>query len=416
MLNKSRIFLLFSFFMLMSDLMAQNNTNSPYTRYGYGELVDANSAEIRSMGGVAMGYRNPLAINPVNPASYSVVDSVSFMFDFGLSGLISRFSSPTEKSTAVNSNLEYINMQFPINKWLGVSAGVLPYSFSGYNFFKSDSVLINNHTSTPDKAYYTRTYAGSGGINQVYTGFGMKLFNHVSLGMNLYYMFGNINNSRSIVYSNSGFNASTQINAITISSFRARYGLQAFHTFNKKHDVTLGLIYEGKAPLGGNFTQYNYGVPSDTINFSKDFEVPQTIGAGLFYTFDNKFSVGLDYSMQQWGDALFFSSTDSLSNKSKLALGFEYIPDARGRKFYQRMKYRAGINLHDPYYKLPGVSNVKNFGISFGVGLPLRTSNTMVNASVEYGKSGDKSLFREDYFKFTLNAVFNENWFFKRKL
>ena len=407
---------MFSFFTMMSNLLAQNNTNSPYTRYGYGELIDVYSSEQRSMGGVGMAYRNSLAINPVNPASYSVVDSVSFMFDLGLSGLVSRFSSPTQSSNAINSNLEYISMQLPINKWLGVSAGVLPYSFSGYNFFKSDSIQINNHTSIPDKAYYTRSYAGSGGVNQVYTGFGMKLFNHISLGMNLYYMFGNINNSRSIVFNNSSFNSSTQINAISISSFRARYGLQAFHTFNKKHDVTLGLIFEGKAPLGGNFTQYNYGVPSDTINFTKDFEVPQTLGAGLFYTFDNKFSVGLDYSMQQWGDALYFSRTDSLSNKSKLALGFEYIPDARGRRFYERVKYRAGINIHDPYYKLPGVSNVKNFGITFGVGLPLRTSNTMVNASVEYGKSGDKSLFREDYFKFTLNAVFNENWFFKRKL
>jgi len=80
------------------------------------------------------------------------------------------------------------------------------------------------------------------------------------------------------------------------------------------------------------------------------------------------------------------------------------------------MRYRAGINLQESYFKVDGQVPPKNFGISFGVGLPLRTTNTMLNASFEYGKVGDKTLLRQDYFKFTFNVVFNENWFFKRKL
>ena len=84
-------------------LVGQNNTNSPYTRFGYGELIDANSGEQRAMGGIGIGSRNSSSINAMNPASYSAVDSMTFMFDFGVSGLISRFSDPTGKNSIFNS-------------------------------------------------------------------------------------------------------------------------------------------------------------------------------------------------------------------------------------------------------------------------------------------------------------------------
>jgi hypothetical protein len=416
MFNKKIPILLVVLFIFVQLSVAQNNTNSPYTRFGYGELIEANSGEQRAMGGIGIGSRNNSSINAMNPASYSAVDSMTFMFDFGMTGLLSRFSDPTGSTTKFNSNLEYLNMQFPVNKWLGFSAGLLPYSFSGYNFSNIDSIQVENNTSTPDTEYYSSLYSGTGGISQVYAGLGAKLFNHISLGVNAYYMFGDVINNRSITYSNEDFNSSTQQNAISVKNFRFRYGLQFFNTFAKKHAVTLGFIYENKAPLNGKFIQTHFAVPADTIVWDKDFQLPLTFGVGLNYIFDNKLTLGVDYSLQQWGDALFFGRTDSLINRTKLAIGAEYIPNPRGNKYLDRVRYRAGLNLHDPYYKLNGSAPVKNFGISFGVGLPLKTSNTMINAAIEYGKVGDKSLFREDYFKFTLNATFNESWFFKRKL
>ena len=70
--------LLFAVVLVMSGsmMLAQNNTNSPYTRFGYGEIVDSYTAEQRAMGGVAIAGRNPLSINTVNPASYTSVDSM----------------------------------------------------------------------------------------------------------------------------------------------------------------------------------------------------------------------------------------------------------------------------------------------------------------------------------------------------
>jgi len=73
MFNKN--VLVVALLIVAGNLIAQNNTNSPYTRFGYGEVIDTYTAEQRAMGGIAIAGRNPLAINTVNPASFTAVDS-----------------------------------------------------------------------------------------------------------------------------------------------------------------------------------------------------------------------------------------------------------------------------------------------------------------------------------------------------
>lgn len=418
--NKSFLFLI-SFFVFTQLVVSQNNTNSPYTRFGYGELVDNSSAEQRSMGGVAIGVRSNQTINTFNPASYSAVDSMTFMFDLGFSALYSRFTDPTTGKSTLTANLEYISMQFPLAKWLGFSAGLLPYSFLGYNFSSSDSVPLQTNSGTPNYVKYTKSFLGSGGFSQVFAGLSGNFFKHISLGMNAYYLFGTMYNDRYLSFTNTADNTSTlQYNNITAGSLRFRYGLQLYNTFAKKHDITLGFIYEPKIKLNGSFSQVTSGVLTDTLPGSSDFQLPEMMGGGLHYTYNNQFSLGIDYFTQKWGEATFFGKTDSLSNRSKISIGGEYIPNPTGRNFSDHVKYRAGFYISDAYYKLNGLQAPKNFGISVGVGLPLfnKATNTitMLNTSLEYGKIGSSSLLREDYLKLTVNLVFNEHWFFKRKL
>lgn len=421
---KNKLFLLvLSSFLFIQLSKSQNNTNSPYTRFGYGDISDTNNGEQRAMGGVSIGSRSNSSINTVNPASYSRVDSMTFMFDVGSSALISRFTQPGSKVTKVNANLEYITMQFPLAKWMGFSAGVLPYSFSGYDFFKNDTI----NTTAFDSIRTNKSFIGNGGFTQVYTGISAKLFNHLSLGINAYYMFGSVNNLRSLSFSsmtsnpiNSSYYSSTsQSNSIRANNFRFRFGAQYFNTFNKKHDFTLGVIFEPKKALNGNFAQTTYSAGDTIYNNIYGFELPTVYGIGINYTYDKKISIGIDYSMQEWKNAKFFGKTDSLNNRSKLAVGLEYQPNPSGRLFSDRIRYRAGFNVRDSYYKVDGVTQPKNYSVTCGVGLPLynRANNaiSMLNASFEYGKIGSDIL-SEDYYKFTLNITFNEHWFLKHKL
>ncbi len=401
----------------LQSAFSQNNTNSPYTRFGYGDVTEATPTELRGMGGTSIANNSKSTINPVNPASYSGVDSMTFMFDIGAGLRYSRFSDLNTTAGTMNANLEYITMRFPLAKSLGFSAGLLPYSFVGYAFSLSDSISMPVAPSeTPRKIGFTQSYLGSGGFYQVYTGLGYKMFNHVALGVNAYYLFGNANNYRS-VYVSSASASTTYNNQITASDFRLRYGLQFFNTFNKKHDVSLGFIFENKTKLNGNF----YNVENDTtILTDNKFELPMTLGVGFNYRYNNKLTIGMGYKLQSWKDADFFSKKDSLVNASTFSIGAEYIPNPLGRKKTDRFKYRIGLNTSNPYYKIGTQTLPNNFGISLGVGIPMRDnfSNRVsyVNAALEYGKMGSNSTLREDYLKLTFSAMLDEVWFFKRKL
>jgi hypothetical protein len=399
--------LLFSIFVASQLIIGQNNTNSPYTRFGYGELNDNIAGNQRGMGGVSMGVRNSYTINTFNPASYSAVDSMTFMFDMGAAGLISKFTDNTGTNIKNNANLEYITMQFPLTKWLGFSAGVQPYSFMGYGFKSSRVLKIDTIDSFTAKTYHN----GLGGFNQVYTGLSAKFLNHISVGLNAYYLYGSINNNKSLVFNFPG-DSTIETNSIKAHNFRLRYGVQLYNTFAEKHDVTLGLIYEPKTALKGSF-QSTF---KDSISNTNGFDIPSLYGLGLYYSFDKKLSTGIDYTLQNWKNVQYFGSTGTLNNRSKIAWGAEYQPNYRGRKYYERVRYRVGCNVSDSYVLVGNQSLPKNLGASIGFGLPLRNSATLLNTSFEYGKIGDTNILREDFYKLTFNIVFNEHWFFKRKL
>lgn len=419
MYKNKPLLLVFASLIFFQFANSQNNTNSPYTRFGYGDISDTNNGEQRAMGGVAIGSRSNASINTINPASYSSVDSMTFMFDLGSAALLSHFKNDNGSTNKFNANLEYITMQFPLSKHIGFSAGLLPYSFLGYDFYSSDTLLMKS-TGVPDTIPLTRSFSGSGGFSQVYMGISAKLFNHISLGVNAYYMYGTINNYRDLSFSSTSYASTTQVNAIKANNFRYRFGAQFFNTFNKIHDVTLGVIYEPKKALNGSFAQTTYST-GDTISSNVNgFDLPETYGVGFNYCYNKRLSIGVDYSMQAWKNARFFGKTDSLNNRSKLAVGLEYQPNPMGRNYSDRIRYRAGFNISDSYYKVVGITPPKNYSITCGIGLPLFNKDTkaisMLNASIEYGKLGGVSSLREDYFKFNLNIVFNEHWFFKRKL
>lgn len=414
---KNKTFILgFVLLIITQFSFSQNNTNSPYTRFGYGDISDSNSGEQRAMGGLSLGARPKYGINTVNPASYSVVDSMTFMFDVGVSALVSRFSDAKVSSQKMNANLEYISMQFPLWKNIGFSAGLLPYSFSGYSFSTTSHLPLATY---PDTVKTTQNFYGNGGVNQVYSGLSINLFDHLSLGLNAYYMFGSSINSRELRFGRDDFYRSYQIDSIVVNSFRFRYGLQYYNTFGKKHFFSLGAIYEMKQKFNAEFSESTGSVDQERTPYmvvNKEFEMPEMFGVGIQYTYDNHLTLGFDYTLQKWADAKYLGVTDTLNNRSKIVFGAEYLPNLKSRKYLDQIRYRAGINLSEPYYKIDGKTQPKNFGITFGIGLPLKNSATVLNATVEYGKIGNPGLLREDYFKFTLNATFNENWFFKRKL
>lgn len=56
---------------LTTGFFASAQSNSPYSRYGLGDLFPQNNVTTRGMGGITAGYSDPYSINFNNPASYA---------------------------------------------------------------------------------------------------------------------------------------------------------------------------------------------------------------------------------------------------------------------------------------------------------------------------------------------------------
>ena len=134
---KRRLFtgLLLGAFSLVT--MAQvSSTLSPYSQFGLGVLSDQSQGFNRGMGGLAVGLRNGKIVNMQNPASYSAVDSLTMIFDAGVSGQITNFKEGGKSVNAKTGSLDYAVASFRLLKHVGLSAGIVPFSTIGLRLFR----------------------------------------------------------------------------------------------------------------------------------------------------------------------------------------------------------------------------------------------------------------------------------------
>ena len=385
--------------------LAQNNTSSPFSRYGYGDLNDNVPGAYRALGGIGTGMRSNKVIDPSQPASYTACDSLTFMFDIAASGMWDRYVDASGVHDKGNGNLEYVTIQVPLWKqWIAASVGVMPYSSVGYQFTVKDSINSDYH--------YTSTYQGNGGFTEVYGGLSFNIMNWFALGANVYYMFGTLTNARALTFTE-GLKATSQYRSITVSDVRLRYGAQFFHTFEHS-SFTLGAIFENKSQLNGT-SIFMESVTADTIRNDSSLmsDLPMIWGVGASYSYDGRFTLGVDYTMYCWQDARYMGTLGAYRNRGKLSVGFQYMHNPMGRKYIDHMPWRIGFSLADPYAKtVPG----KDICVSIGTAFPLHNVGSVINTTVEYGHRGTAGSLHENYIRFTLNASISENWFFKRRL
>ena len=398
-----RLFLTYLLACLTLAVGAQNMTSSPYSRFAYGDLGDDTPNTFRGMGGVGIGMRSDKAINPQQPASFTGCDSTTFMFDLAGSVMWTTYADATGRRNKANGNLEYITLQFPIYKrYIGFSAGVMPFSSVGYNFQLTDSINSDYH--------YTAAYAGEGGITQVYGGLGFNIMDWFAVGANVYYMFGEVSNYRLLTFSESNMQDVAMYSTLKVSSVRTRVGAQLFHSFADQHAFTVGAIWEPQLKLHGDYTVIESNWLDTVQNSGAAMQVPMQWGVGASYTWQQRLTVAFDYTWQGWGNVRTYS-TQTLRSRAIYAVGVEYRHNPIGRNYAERMCWRVGAKLTDPYQQNV---NGKEMKFSIGIGFPLRNAGTVFNATVEYGHRG--AMLKEDYLKLTINAAINETWFFKRKL
>ena len=398
--------------------VAQNNTNSPYTRYGYGQLAEPGSGNSRAMGGIAYGLRDKYQTNFANPASYTAVDSLTFLFDGGISLQTVNFSDGRLKQNAKNSSFDYITMQFRASKWAAVSLGLQPYSNVGYSLGTSEE-------ETDDAPSNAVVYSGEGGLHQLYLGTGFKILKNLSVGANISYLWGDITRSRTQSIGVSSAYASTTTNYTSLSSYKLDFGAQYTFLWNKKHALTLGAVFSPGHDLSvgddyvvdylGNSTDGYTTTTRDTV---ATYGIPTTLGFGATYVYDSRLTVGADFMLQQWDDVAYMSNKNAFCNRTRISVGAEFMPNPMSRNYLGAVKYRLGAFYSQPYYKIDGERAATEYGLTAGFGLPIPRTRSVLSLSAQYVRTDGKNakFLDENTLRICVGVTFNERWFFKRKV
>lgn len=407
----------------------QNGVNSPLTRYGFGQLADQNLGGNKAMGGIGIGLRNNTQINVTNPASYTAVDTLTFLFEAGISLQNANFSDGTTKLNAKNSSFDYLAMQFRLFKNMGMTIGFLPYSNVGYSF--SSTKGLEAESIWDDPVTVTHSYTGNGGLHQAFMGIGYKVLPNLSVGANLSYLFGNFSHKVSASFSDANIYPLARTYYAEISDIKLDFGAQYTMIFNPKNIVTLGATYS----LGQDLHAINSYISNQKLNGSsviadsvqhinKAFQLPHSFGAGITYMYNNKLIVGADFLLQKFGDTRFFGKEGELADRMKYAVGMQYHPDPMSNNFFKLIKYSVGAHYSKPYVKVNGQEAAHEYGVGAGITFPIaslwgwRTQHSIISITGEWIKIDPKvkGVLTENYLRLSIGLTFNERWFMKQKI
>lgn len=416
------------------QINAQQGTFSPYSFYGIGTLKFKGTVENKSMGGLSI-YTDSIHVNLRNPASLvgpnlKAFNEESRPVKFSVAGSVNSVNleanSGTFKTNA--ATFDYLTLSFPVGKF-GIGFGILPFTSVGYKLESFDDDLIINR------------YQGEGGLNKTFLGLGYQLTKDLNVGINVSYNFGNVKNSViEFVYdaeNNPVQYQSRENNRSDLSGLNFNLGLSYKKMINEKFELVTGLTYAPESTLKSNnirsfstivIGQSGQEFEINTIDAdlgannleSTDLTLPSRVSFGAGLGQPRIWFVGAEYTFQntkKFSNPIFSVDNTTFVNASNIALGGFFIPDYNSfSSYWKRATYRAGLHFENTGLEINN-ETIKEFGISFGVGLPVGNMFSNANLGFEIGKRGttNQNLVQENFFNLNISLSLNDRWFQKRK-
>lgn len=426
---------------ISSSAFAQQGTASPYSFYGIGSLKFKGTVENRSMGGIGV-YLDSIHLNLRNPASYVGKNVEAYPYDgesrpvkFAIAGTTSNVTLKGNSGEADgnSSTFDYIALSVPIGKF-GFGFGLMPYTSVGYKLddFNNNDDIINR-------------FRGEGGVNRVYAGFGYQISNKLSAGVDFNYNFGNIQNSAiEFAYTQEGDLVELQTREDSrsdLSGLNVNFGLAYKTKISENLELSATATFAPESKLTsdnsraistievtttGTETVLNtVEVDLDGQNLKKtDLTLPSRWSFGTGIGEAKSWFVGAEYTLQNtsnFSNPFYTNDVSSFENASQFSLGGFYIPDFDAfNGYFKRVVYRAGINFANTGLVVKNES-IKEFGISFGLGLPVgqrsRDPFSNLNLGLEIGKRGttNNNLIQENFINFNVSLSLNSRWFRQKK-
>lgn len=407
--------------------MAQEN--SPYSRFGLGDVLPGQNIVNRAMGGISATYYDPVTVNFTNPASYARLKYTTFDVGVDYTGRTLKTTDPVRSLTSGYIVPSYIQIGFPLAKkgnW-GMNLGLRPVTRISYQLQQNERLPGIDSAQT--------SYIGDGGMYQTYvgTGFGSK---HLTAGINFGYAFGNKNYTTertlindSVFYERGKWADSTHFGGVFLHA-----GVQYSTHISKTMLLKLGAFAQFKNSLNAyrNIRREtyvmnpNYGeVMKDSVYMSTDEKgkivVPASYGAAISIEKELAWSVTAEYNIAEWDDYKYYDTKDNVKNTWLFRLGTSFIPNYKSTSYWGQVQYRAGFYIGPDYVTVN--KNLPTYAITFGASFPVRKYGyalysgqyTSINTAFEIGARGNKSnSLRESFYRISVGLSLSDIWFIKR--
>jgi hypothetical protein len=420
---KTGRFLLICLLALMSTVIsAQKNVYSPFARYGIGIIGQEGTFRTRAMGGISSGIRNSLTLNFPTPASYSSIDTASFIFDFGLDYTGNMLKNADLTYYSQDLTFSHLIMGFPVIKGLGVVVGIIPYSNGAYNIAdETDAGSVAGDILESHKGY--------GGYHKALLGAGYSPIQHVSAGVNMFFVFGEENRINDFTFiSDENYFNTRKHGSIAMNGIGYEVSLQLMAPLPANWHINAGLTYTPGFNLKTTTEEFIFrysSVQTSALAFDTLYQdtgsitsrLPRTIRAGLSVGQNDKFTAGADIVYTKWTEASLPGTYGIYRDALAFHAGAEYIPDLYSNYgFFNRVEYRIGCRYGESYTLFDG-DVVNEYGITFGAGLPLRRSRSRISVYFDLSNRGnlDDNLFRETRLSIGASLNLFDYWFLKAK-
>ena len=417
-----RIIVLTLLVSLTPGVMGQKSLHSPFARNGIGNLESQGAFRTQAMGGISSGIRDNLTLNYLTPASYSSFDTTSFIFDIAMDYSLNRVSLKELKHQSGDVAFSHLMMGFPITKRWGVTTAILPVSNATY-------VINANRSDTDIIGSVTEQHTGTGGYQRALLGTGMAPLPFMSVGLNLFYLFGEITRVNNFLFTEDNNYFNTRKHGI-VSLNGVGYEASVQFMFTKPGNrfinagVTLSPGYNVKAAMEDMALRYsnirNSPLSVDTLSYSSlssDGHMPASVRAGFSLGQSNKFTAGADIFYAKWSKARLPGSWGTYRDALSLHAGAEYIPDKYSNySLPARMEYRMGGYYRESYTLFLG-EMIKEYGITFGAGIPMRKSRSRISLLFDLSTRGGihSDIPRETRFSAGISLDLYDYWFLKAR-
>ena len=408
--------------LLSVGIYAQKSTISPYSYFGVGEGRDNGTVENQMMGGLQL-YADSIHLNLKNPAALSKLRLT--VYGGAISRKEYRLKDNFEEQRTSVSNLDYLAIGFPVAKNMGVAFGLQPYSSVGYS--------LNQTRVNADLDSVTNVFSGEGSLNKVFLSWGYEPIKNVSIGATINYNFGTLNYQRLQSVQGVQFgtidNRDSRIDGFDFNysiNYTSSIGKHTLHTYFGA-DTQVNLISKNSQRIGSFSTETGADIEVLDVNLDAqglkngEIKIPTTFTFGLGYGEERKWFVGAEYAMQQMSDfdnEFIAQANVDYIDASTVSFGGYFIPNYRAlTNVFNRITYRAGLK-YDKTGLVIENKEINNFGITFGLGVPLGRDFSNLNIGFELGRRGTRAagLVEESYLKMNVGFSLNDRWFAKRKI